>query len=128
VAGIVKSGGPVAANRVRSSLSAMWVWGLCSGLIDGENPVANVPKPGAEAPREHVLTDSELAWIWHATGSDHDHDRTVRLLMLTGARRQEVAGLEWAEIDGPLWTLPRTRSARGSFWGARAGPVATPKK
>lgn len=111
--GISRDSGPVAANRVRSSLSAMWVWGLRSGTIDGENPVAHVPKPGSEAPRERVLTDAELALVWQATAGDHDHDRIVRLLMLTGARREEMAGMGWDEVEGSLWTLPRARSKNG---------------
>ena len=110
---ISRDSGPVAANRVRSSLSAMWVWGLRSGTIEGENPVAHVPKPGSEAPRERVLTDAELALVWQATAGDHDHDRIVRLLMLTGARREEMAGMSWEEIEGSLWTLPRARSKNG---------------
>ncbi len=111
--GISRDSGPVAANRVRSSLSAMWVWGLRSGTVEGENPVAHVPKPGSEAPRERVLTDAELALVWQATAGDHDHDRIVRLLMLTGARREEMAGMGWEEIEGSLWTLPRARSKNG---------------
>lgn len=51
LSGISKNGGPVAAYRVRCSLSAMWVWGPRSGKIDVGNPVVNVPKPGNEAPR-----------------------------------------------------------------------------
>ena len=113
LAGVTKVAGPVAANRVRSSLSAMWVWGLRSGTIPGDNPVSHVPKPSPEQPRERTLTDAELALIWQATGGEHDHDRIVRLLMLTGARREEIAGMAWDEIDGPLWTLPRSRSKNG---------------
>jgi integrase len=113
LAAVATDSGPVAANRVRSSLSAMWAWGLASGTIDGENPVAHVRKPGTEAPRDRVLTDAELTLIWQATGRDHDHDRIVRLLMLTGARREEVGGMMWAEVDGELWTLPRGRSKNG---------------
>jgi integrase len=124
LAGITKAGGPVAANRVRSSLSAMWVWGLRTGMIEGENPVAYVPKPAAEAPRERTLTDAELALIWAATGEDHDHDRIVRLIMLTGARREEVAGMAWDEIEAQLWTLPRARSKNGLPHEVPLGPLA----
>lgn len=122
--GRIAEGSPVAANRVRSSLSAMWVWGLRSGTIDGENPVIHVPKPGVEAPRERVLSDAELALIWQATGGDHDHDRIVRLLLLTGARREEVASMEWCEIEGTIWTLPRARSKNGLPHEVPLGPVA----
>ncbi len=115
LANIAKAGGPVAANRVRSTLSAMWVWGLRSGTLDGDNPVANVPKPGTEAPRERTLEDAELALIWQATDGDHDHDRIVRLLMLTGARREEIAGMAWDEIEAGRWYIP-------SCWSWRRTP------
>ena len=121
---IVEDGGPVVANRVRSTLSAMWAWGLTTGMIDGENPVANVPKPGMEAPRERVLTNAELTLIWQATGGDHDHDRIVRLLMLTGARREEVGGMAWAEVQATLWTLPSARSKNGLPHEVPLGPLA----
>ena len=102
----------------------MWVWGLRSGFIEGENPVANVPKPASETPREGVLTSSELALMWQATAGDHDHDRIVRLLMLTGARREEVARMEWSEIEVPLWILPRARSKNGLPHEVPLGPLA----
>jgi integrase len=121
---IATKGGPVVANRVRSSLSAMFVWGLRSGTIDGDNPVANVPKPAKETPRERVLSDGELALIWDATTHDQDHDRIVRLLLLTGARRDEVASAEWSEIDGTIWTLPRARSKNGLPHEVALGPLA----
>lgn len=124
LAGISKASGPVAGNRVRSSLSAMWVWGLRSGTIEGENPVANVPKPGNETPRERVLTNAELALVWQCTASEHDHDRIVRMLMLTGARREEVAAMEWGEVFGPLWVLPSTRSKNGMAHEVPLGPTA----
>ena len=105
---------PVTANRVRSSLSAMFAWGMKAGLV-GANPIAATFKPGEEKPRERVLTDPELALIWTVTDGAADHDRIVRLLMLTGARREEIAGMRWSEItmrgDGTAaWVLPSERS------------------
>ncbi|MDB5380901.1 MAG: hypothetical protein JWO26_533 [Rhodospirillales bacterium] len=123
VAGVAKTSGPVAANRLRAALSAMWTWGLKTGFVDGENPVAFVPRPAAETPRERVLSDSELALIWQATAGGHDHDRIIRLLMLTGARREEVGGLAWSEIEGPLWVLPRARAKNGLPHEVPMGPL-----
>ena len=39
----------------------------------------------------------------------------VRLLMLTGQRREEVAGMTWAELSEDLatWTIPATRTKNG---------------
>jgi len=106
--------GPVAANRVRASASAMFAWGMKAGLVSA-NPVAATFKPADEKPRERVLTNAELATIWNATDGSTDHDRIVRLLMLTGARREEIAGMRWAEVasgaDGAsTWVLPSDRS------------------
>jgi integrase len=105
---------PVTANRVHASLSAMFACGMKAGLV-AQNPVAATFKPAEEAPRERVLSDTELALIWRETGGNHDHDRIVRLLLLTGARREEVAALAWSELapnsDGTVtWLLPSERT------------------
>jgi len=100
---ITMRSGPVAANRVRATLSALWTWGLRTGLIEGEsNPVAfTVRNP--EKARERVLGDAELKAVWGATDDDTDYSRVVRLCLLTGCRREEIAGLRWNEIqDGRI--------------------------
>jgi integrase len=106
------SSGGVAANRVRSSLSALWHWAIMSGLQE-LNPVTNTAKVAKEVSRERVLSEAELTAIWRETGSGSDYDRIVRLLMLTGARRDEVGRMSWPEIDRDLWTLPSARSKNG---------------
>jgi integrase len=63
-----------------------------------------------------VLTDDELAAIWRATEKASALFGTlVRLLMLTGQRREEVAGMQWAEIAGDLsaWTRPGAHTKNG---------------
>jgi integrase len=41
--------------------------------------------------RERVLSFDELKAIWTATDGETDYGRIVRLLMLTGERREEIA-------------------------------------
>jgi integrase len=106
--------GPILANRVRSSISAAYTWGMKAGLVTS-NPVAATFKPAEEHPRDRVLSDDELVLIWRYADSVSHHDIIVRLLMLTGARREEIAGLRWSEItrreDGTaVWVLPGERS------------------
>jgi integrase len=90
--------GPVAAARARSTLSAFFVWAMREGLVD-QNPAigTNDPAAGRKA-RDRVMTDYELAAIWRACRDDN-FGRIVRMLVLTGARRQEIGGLHWSEID-----------------------------
>ena len=61
-----------------------------------------------------MLSDLELAAIWYAVGDDA-YGKMIKLLILTGCRREEIAGMAWSEFseDGSTWTLPATRSKNG---------------
>ncbi len=96
---VAKNSGPVAANRVRATLSALWSWALRTGLINSDNnPVAfTIRQP--EKARERILSNAELKAIWGATDDDGDYSRIVRLCLLTGCRREEIGSLRWDEIQ-----------------------------
>jgi integrase len=94
---IAKASGPVAANRSRASLSAMFTWAIGEGLCD-QNPVAGTNKQEENGPRERSLSDAEAATVWLAAPED-DYGRIVRLILLTGCRRNEISSLQWPEID-----------------------------
>jgi integrase len=93
---IEKDSGAVTSNRVGATLSAMFVWAVKEGLVLA-NPVIGANKR-PERSRDRVLSDSELALIWRALG-DGQYAAIVRLLMLSGQRMGEVAGLRWGEVD-----------------------------
>ena len=109
---IEKNSGPVTANRVRASMSAMFTWGMREGLVLA-NPVANTNKRD-EKPRDRVLVDSELRAVWQALG-DTQYATIVKLLTLTGQRANEIAGLRWSEIDFDrgVISLPGSRTKNG---------------
>ena len=94
----------------RSALSAMFVWAMKTGTAQ-HNPLIGAYAPDIAPSRDRVLTDSELSAVWRACGDD-DLGRIVRLLILTGCRRQEVGGMSWDEFDRErgLWTIPGTRT------------------
>jgi integrase len=96
---IAAKSGPIAANRLRAALSALWTWGLRTGLIDADiNPVAfTVRQP--EKSRDRTLNGRELRAIWRVTGDGKDYSRIVRLCLLSGCRREEIGGLRWDEIQ-----------------------------
>lgn len=110
---IARERGPFAANRARASLSALFTWAMGEGLAES-NPVIGTNKSAEEISRDHVLKDQELAAIWNACRDD-DHGRIVRLLLLTGQRREEVGAMAISEIDvaSALWTIPRDRTKNG---------------
>ena len=109
VAGVLTGYEGSTRNRVRASLSAMFSWAVKEGLADA-NPVTQTWKL-AEPSRERVLSDDELRRLWLALPSD-DYGTIVKLLILTGQRRDEIGKLRWSEInlaDATL-TLPATRT------------------
>jgi integrase len=110
VSTIAKDSGPVAANRSRASLSAFFRWAIGEGLCD-HNPVAGINKQEEAGPRERSLSDTEAATIWLAA-PDNDYGRIVRLILLTGCRRDEIGSLKWSDIDTKerTITLPAERT------------------
>ena len=110
---IERERGTPSALRARAALASMYTWAMRSGLTES-NPPANTPKPSISRGRERVLADAELGAIWRAAGDD-DYGRIVKLLILTAARRAEIGGLCWAELDfgAGVWTLPAARAKNG---------------
>lgn len=105
--------GPYAANRARAALSSLYSWGISEGLVD-QNPVVGTRKAIDERPRERVLSREEARAIWAEAG-EGDFGDIVRLLLLTGQRREEVAAMTWSELDleEGVWRLPGTRTKNG---------------
>ena len=111
---IAKTNGRTSAARARANLAAMFGWAMGEALCDA-NPVigTNDPADGIK-PRARVLSDAELVVVWNAAGNE-DFGRIVKLLILTGARRQEIGSLRWSDIDfdaGTL-TIPAERAKNG---------------
>src|SRR5215472_19071887 len=110
IGAIARNSGTVTAGRARSALSSLFAWAMGEGLCES-NPVIGTNKPADSTPRDLVLKDDEIAAIWNACKGD-DYGRLVRLLALTGARRAEIAGMRWSELDldNGLWSLPKERA------------------
>jgi integrase len=111
IATLTTKTGPVTANRVRASLSAFFAWAIREGLAE-TNPVIGTSR-SPEKSRDRVLSPAELKAIWDATTDDSDYSAVVRLLMLTGQRASEIAGLRWSEIVDETIVLPGERTKNG---------------
>ena len=108
--GIETTNGPFARNQVRASLSAFFSWTVKEGLLE-TNPVTATAKAEGSGPRDRVLSQEELVTIWRGLGEDR-FSNIVRLLILTGQRRNEIGGLRLSEIDFDrgLIVLPPART------------------
>ena len=88
--------GPVQANRTRASVVKFLNWCAGEGYIDS-NPAQLINK-NPERPRDRLLSMDELAHIWRALPAG-DFGDILRLLTLLGQRRDEIAQLDWKEVD-----------------------------
>lgn len=115
---IADGGAPVSANRVLAAVRKMFAWAITRDIVDA-SPCVGVSRPHVERARDRVLTDDELRDVWLASERlGGPFAALVQLLILTGQRRGEVAGMRWGEIDlgsaKPAWRLPgeRTKNRR----------------
>ena len=95
--------------------SIIFRWAMERGEI-ADNPVRLMAKPGAPEARKRVLAEDELATVWAAADSLRDPYRAFfKLLIWTGQRREEVAGMKWAELDRATaaWIIPADRAKNG---------------
>jgi integrase len=109
---IVDRGAPIGANRVFAQFRKMCRWAIARGIIE-HSPCDGVSAPSPETRRERVLDDAEIKIVWAAAESlGRPFGPVIQLLLLTGARRDEIAGMRWSEInlDTKAWTLPAARS------------------
>jgi integrase len=100
------------ARAMLSALSRTFRWLVEHRRVDG-NPCAGVHRPEAPEARDRVLTAAELKWFWAATEKIGAPFRaTLRLLLLTGCRLNEIAALRWEELseDGITLQLPGSRT------------------
>src|SRR5260370_37321767 len=110
-------GGSVAADRARSRLSGFFAWAVGEDLCKA-NPVDGTNKHSEYIERERTLivdgekpNYDELVAVWKAA-PDNEYGKIVRLLILTLARKNEIASLEWSEFDreARLIRLPPART------------------
>jgi integrase len=110
---LAKDGKTAMASRTAAYGRACYHWAMKRGSL-AANPFHDLPlEPVAK--RDRVLSDDELRVVWKATAGPGSFDAIVRVLILTGQRREEVAGMTWDEIapDLSVWTLPATRAKNG---------------
>jgi integrase len=109
---VLARGSRVHANRVLARLRTFLSWTVERGELP-VSPAEGIRPPTKERARDRVLTNDEMRWLWSACDAyDSMFAPLVKLLLLTAQRRDEVARLEWSEIDfkSRTWTMPREKT------------------
>lgn len=109
---IIDSGRPMAAHRVFEITKTLFNWACDRGDVEF-SPFAAMRPPVSKVARDRVLTDAEIPLVWHgADALEYPFGPLVKLLLLTGQRRSEVADMSWGEVnlEGREWLIPAARS------------------
>lgn len=116
----IRERAPVVGNRVHGALSRLFNFAAERGVID-DSPCTRIRKL-PEKPRKRTLDDAEIKTLWEALNLENkavDIYRltklALKLILLTGQRPGEVAGMTWAEIGeeneaGAVWNIPGSRT------------------
>lgn len=131
----IVTGGPGVAARAMRCLSAMLNWAIWRELIT-ENPARHVQKY-RDAERERPLSEEEARKVWAAIDDaekawliSRDMADIIRLIMLTGARRNEIVELGWSEVDldRSRLVLPPVRTKMGGLNKSRIIALSDPAR
>jgi len=132
---LVEQGKRRTAHDVFGLARSMFAWAIDQGSYDIEHSPCDRIRParliGPKASRERALNDQELWAFWRASGKlPYPLGPFYRVLLLTGQRLSEVAGMrrrelhselakllrnedtiDWAEVpdEWKVWTIPRER-------------------
>ncbi len=100
------------AWHAHAAVGAFLNW--CAPRYIKVSPLIGVTRPSKSASRERVLTDAELKAVWIAAERSGTFGSIVKLLMLTGQRRNEIASLRTSWIQENQITLPKeiTKNSR----------------
>ena len=100
------------ANTRAKNIAAFLQWCVEQGEIES-NPAQRIKRRKVVS-RDRVLDNDEIAAVWHkATEVNGRLGTLVKLLLLTGARRDEMASLQWSEVKRETIELPASRTKTG---------------
>lgn len=117
-ASIKESHSPGTANRHLALLSATFRKALEWGRAD-RNPVAGIKAFKENNQKQRFLSPEEIGRLFVAMETEKNQVAVaaLKLLLLTGTRRQEALSARWEHInlDQGQWWLPQTKNGRGRY-------------
>jgi integrase len=129
---LATGGKPILANRVQALVSSIFSFAVDAALLPA-NPCLRLRKRGQEKAKTRTLSDEEIQTLWNRA-VDPPVSRAVglalRLVLLTGCRPSEIAGMTTAELEiagtgkAKSWTVPAARSKNGRAHYVPLSPLA----
>jgi len=96
---------PGARRNAFAVLSTFFRWKSVLRVIN-RNVIERADAPPKPQSRQRVLSHDEIKAVWNAaTSCGYPFGPIVKLLLLTGQRRDEIANLKWSELSEELDTI-----------------------
>ena len=108
-------GAGIQANRTLAVIRKMFNFAIGRGILDS-SPCTLIAPIANENQKDRALSETEINSFWHELDSAAMADATKRILKLilvTAQRPGEVVGMEWSEMDGDWWTIPKEKAKNG---------------
>ena len=117
--------GPVAADKTLAHISSIMSW-YATRHDDYSSPIIKGMRRSnpKERARTRIFSDDELRVIWKTAEANGPFGAFVRLLLLTGQRRNKVATMKWSDIEGGVWTIASEKREKGNANELTLPPVA----
>jgi integrase len=115
-----------AARLLFADIRPIFAWALDRAAID-VNPMAGMRGPQPLEARDRILSDEEIKAFWQAASElSWPFENVFKVLLLTGQRREEVAGMRWRELDldAGQWTIAKERCKNGKAHTVDLSPEA----
>jgi integrase len=127
LAKVVNSGRGASANRAHAHIKSFYTWCFEEGLVSVSPVKKRQPAPKPQARQRAWFTgqaaDPVIKGVWdYAKRVGGDEGKLLKLLLITGKRRNAVRGMAWDQIsDSWYWTPPKgTKNKRNN-------PIPLPK-
>jgi integrase len=112
----VDRGSPYQAHNLLGYVRSLFNWAIARGVYGLERSPCDRLKPdaviGKKLARQRILNDAEIKAFWAASETlGYPYGPLLRMLLVTGQRKSEVAEARWSEFDlgKKLWTIPAAR-------------------
>jgi integrase len=116
--------GPVAADKALSIVSAVFNW-YASRHDRYSSPIVRGMRRSnsKERARKRILSDEEIYAVWKRAKANGTFGAFVRLLLLTGQRKDKVATIKWNDLSADsTWIIKTEAREKGN-----AGELVLPQ-
>jgi integrase len=125
---ISDNNGPAQADSVLSNIRQVMNWH--AERDEGfHNPITRKMKgPYKPVARERFLSNDEIRRLWEVCGDFGTYGALLKVLLLTGQRREKVASMKWSDLTDGVWTIATAPGKMGKPGGEKgnAGRLKLP--